>query len=74
MRLYTGLPVIKSDWLKIDEFETGERTKLNFGHTFAHALEKITGLNHGEAVAVGMNIAGASLSERVFFLKIMHKT
>lgn len=45
--------------VEIDEFETGERTKLNFGHTFAHALEKITGLNHGEAVAVGMNIAGA---------------
>jgi 3-dehydroquinate synthase len=45
--------------VEIDEFETGERTKLNFGHTFAHALEKITGLSHGEAVAVGMNMAGA---------------
>jgi 3-dehydroquinate synthase len=45
--------------VEIDEFETGERTKLNFGHTFAHALEKITGLSHGEAVAIGMNIAGA---------------
>lgn len=45
--------------VEIDEFETGERTKLNFGHTFAHALEKMTGITHGEAVAVGMNIAGA---------------
>jgi len=45
--------------VEIDEFETGERTKLNFGHTFAHALEKITGVGHGEAVAVGMIIAAA---------------
>jgi 3-dehydroquinate synthase len=45
--------------VEIDEFETGERTKLNFGHTFAHALEKIKNLTHGEAVAIGMNIAGA---------------
>jgi 3-dehydroquinate synthase len=50
--------------VEVDEFETGERTKLNFGHTFAHALEKMTGITHGEAVAVGMNIAGAiSVSE-----------
>ena len=44
--------------VEIDEFETGERTKLNFGHTFAHGLEKITGLAHGEAVSIGMNLAG----------------
>jgi 3-dehydroquinate synthase len=44
--------------VEIDEFETGERTKLNFGHTFAHAIEKLTGLAHGEAVAIGMNMAG----------------
>jgi 3-dehydroquinate synthase len=43
--------------VEMDEFETGERTKLNFGHTFAHALEKIKGISHGEAVAIGMNIA-----------------
>jgi 3-dehydroquinate synthase len=50
--------------VEIDEFEKGERTKLNFGHTFAHALEKISGLTHGEAVAIGMNIAGTiSVSE-----------
>jgi 3-dehydroquinate synthase len=50
--------------VEIDEFEKGERTKLNFGHTFAHALEKMTGITHGEAVAVGMNIAGSiSVSE-----------
>lgn len=40
-----------------DEFESGERMKLNFGHTFAHALEAVTGITHGEAVAIGMNMA-----------------
>jgi 3-dehydroquinate synthase len=49
----------KVRFVEIDEFEKGERTKLNFGHTFAHALEKITGITHGEAVAVGMKIAVA---------------
>lgn len=37
-----------------DEYEKGERRKLNLGHTLAHAIEKATGqMNHGEAVAVG---------------------
>ena len=42
-----------------DERETGERALLNLGHTFGHALERVTGyessrLIHGEAVALGM--------------------
>ncbi|MGY6643713.1 MAG: 3-dehydroquinate synthase [Salinarimonas sp.] len=42
-----------------DERETGDRALLNLGHTFGHALERITGydstrLIHGEAVALGM--------------------
>lgn len=41
-----------------DERETGERRKLNLGHTFAHALERTTETYiHGEAVAVGMVMA-----------------
>jgi len=50
-----------------DPFEHGERALLNFGHTFAHAIETAQGyggLNHGEAVAVGMLLA-ARLSERL---------
>jgi len=50
--------------VQMDEFESGERMKLNYGHTFAHALEKLKGISHGEAVAIGMSIAGAiSVSE-----------
>lgn len=40
-----------------DEFERGERKLLNFGHTFGHALEKLYGISHGEAVAIGMMLA-----------------
>jgi 3-dehydroquinate synthase len=43
------------------EERTGLRAVLNYGHTFAHALEAATryeGLLHGEAVAVGLVFAG----------------
>ena len=40
-----------------DEFDTGVRKILNFGHTFGHAIELESGLLHGEAVANGMLIA-----------------
>lgn len=48
---------IKAGVVCRDERETGERRKLNFGHTFGHALEKLTGIAHGEAVAIGMVLA-----------------
>ncbi|MDZ7833674.1 MAG: 3-dehydroquinate synthase [Desulfobacterales bacterium] len=48
---------IKADVVSRDEREKGERRKLNFGHTFGHAVEKTEGLPHGEAVAIGMMMA-----------------
>ena len=54
---------IKADVVMADEKETGERAHLNFGHTFAHAIEATAGFgeyHHGEAVALGM-IAAANL-------------
>lgn len=55
--------VIKATIVNQDEKETGERRKLNFGHTFGHAIEKVTGVTHGQAVSVGMVLA-AQLSRR----------
>lgn len=49
-----------------DEREAGVRALLNYGHSFAHALETLTGYTeylHGEAVAIGMLVA-ARLSEQ----------
>jgi len=40
-----------------DPFETGRRKILNLGHTFGHALEKLYGIPHGEAVSIGMLMA-----------------
>jgi 3-dehydroquinate synthase len=45
-----------------DEREEGDRALLNLGHTFAHALERLTRydsarLVHGEAVAIGLCLA-----------------
>jgi len=53
--------LIKSAIVNKDEKELGERKKLNFGHTIGHALEKITGIPHGEAISAGM-IAASELS------------
>jgi 3-dehydroquinate synthase len=49
--------IIKSSIVNRDEKEKGERRKLNFGHTFGHAIEKIRQVKHGEAVSAGMVLA-----------------
>ena len=50
---------IKAAVVAADEREQGRRAILNFGHTFGHAIETLTGFRylHGEAVAVGMAMA-----------------
>ncbi len=50
---------IKRDVVQQDEFDNGVRGLLNFGHTFGHAIEKMSrfGVSHGSAVAKGMVIA-----------------
>jgi 3-dehydroquinate synthase len=54
---------IKADVVNRDEKEKGERRILNFGHTLGHALEKTTGIPHGQAVSIGMR-AAAEISVR----------
>ena len=52
----------KADVVVRDEHENGDRALLNLGHTFGHALERITRydsarLVHGEGVAIGLALA-----------------
>ncbi|MFN0144884.1 MAG: 3-dehydroquinate synthase [Dehalococcoidia bacterium] len=52
---------IKAAVVSEDEKEAGRRTLLNYGHTVGHAIESVTGYGqylHGEAVAIGMRVAG----------------
>ncbi len=53
---------IKSDIVFQDEFDSGVRRILNFGHTVAHALEKASDyrISHGRAVAIGMAVIAES--------------
>jgi 3-dehydroquinate synthase len=59
---------LKADVVQRDERElTGQRTVLNYGHTFCHALETVAGygtLLHGEGVAIGM-LCASRLAERL---------
>lgn len=54
--------LLKARVVAEDELETtGLRAILNYGHTFGHAIESLTEygtLLHGEAVAIGMTMAG----------------
>ena len=50
---------IKRQVVETDEFDTGLRMILNFGHTLGHSIEKYynyKGFSHGKAVSVGMYI------------------
>lgn len=48
-----------------DPFERNERAKLNLGHTFGHAIEKLSKykMRHGDAVAIGL-VCAARLAAR----------
>lgn len=47
---------VKRDLVQADERDKGLRKLLNFGHTMAHAIEKVSdySVTHGQAVAMGM--------------------
>lgn len=57
---------IKKGFIEQDEFDTGRRNLLNYGHTFGHAYESATqyGIPHGIAVSLGISTA-TFFSERL---------
>ena len=60
---------IKAEIVALDEREGTVRAHLNYGHTFGHAIEKLSGygqFKHGEAVSIGMIVA-AKISARQGF-------
>ena len=60
-RIITRCIQLKMDIVQRDERDGGLRNILNYGHTFGHALEATTEYGtwlHGEAVAIGMEVAG----------------
>lgn len=65
-RVVTGSIRIKVGVVERDARESGERATLNFGHTIAHGIERVTAyaVPHGQAVAMGM-VAEALIGERM---------
>jgi len=50
---------LKNKILKVDALDTGLRLKMNYGHSFGHALEAATNflIPHGIAVTIGLDMA-----------------
>lgn len=53
-KVIEGALRIKADVVAQDETEKGLRRALNFGHTIGHGIESVTGMLHGQCVALGM--------------------
>jgi 3-dehydroquinate synthase len=62
--IYNSL-VMKKRLIEIDEFDTGPRNVMNYGHSFGHAIEVATNyeIPHGIAVTIGMDIANFIAAE-----------
>lgn len=60
--------LLKTKIVQQDEWESGERKLLNFGHTLGHAIENLYAIPHGEAISIGMAYA-SNISEKELKLK-----
>jgi 3-dehydroquinate synthase len=51
---------VKAMFVSEDRLEAGSRETLNLGHTFGHAIERVTNfrISHGDAVSIGLRAAG----------------
>ena len=58
-KLVNHILMSKKWFIENDEFDTGARQLLNFGHTYGHALEAATkfAIPHGIAISLGMKAA-----------------
>lgn len=56
--IYQSL-LIKKNIIEQDEFDSGVRNVMNYGHSFGHAIESATNFSipHGIAVTIGMDMA-----------------
>jgi 3-dehydroquinate synthase len=64
---------IKQGYISEDEFDTGRRNLLNFGHCFGHALEANSNfaIPHGQAIVIGMLLANrVSVRRRILSSKV----
>lgn len=73
-RLISAAAAVKAGVVSRDQFESGERRKLNLGHTFAHAIEwkareAGSDITHGEAVAIGI-IQAAALTDKALAARL----
>jgi 3-dehydroquinate synthase len=70
----TGALNVKLAYLD-DEFDTGKRNMLNFGHCFGHALEATTNfaIPHGQAVMTGMVFANIAARNRKLMSDTLHR-
>jgi 3-dehydroquinate synthase len=57
LQLIRSNALLKTKVVQQDEFESGDRKLLNFGHTLGHAIENMYELSHGQAVSIGMTYA-----------------
>ena len=57
---------VKLSYMEGDEFDTGRRNLLNYGHCFGHALETVCNYSipHGQAVVIGMLVANRIAVQR----------
>jgi 3-dehydroquinate synthase len=67
---------VKLSYMEDDEFDTGRRNLLNFGHCFGHAVESTSefAIPHGQAVIVGMLFANIVAKTRgLMSLNLFHE-
>ena len=57
---------MKRDIVEKDEFDSGERQKLNLGHTIGHSVELCSNfeISHGSAVAIGLAIIARASAKK----------